>query len=194
MLDSSSERELNAVHSEHLKNLQSDMWRRYQLSKHLAKEDHPYHKFSTGDKTTLTSPNLREMLFNFYNSHYSANVMKLVVYGQDDVEVLAQSVLQKFSEVKNHQFGKFQIDGHPYGEKALQKIIKIVPVKDRRVLELTWLLTNQAPHYRYPPSKYVSHILGHEGKGSLLSFLISAGLATALSAGGSDSYNSYSEL
>lgn len=192
MLDSSSERELNAVHSEHSKNLQNDIWRRYQLSKHLSKDDHPYHKFSTGDKSTLASPNLREMLFSFYNSHYSANIMKLVVYGQDDLDVLAQSVIEKFSEVKNHQFAKFQIEGHPYGERALGKIIKIVPVKDRRVLELTWLLTNQAAHYRYAPSKYVSHILGHEGKGSLLSFLISAGLATALSAGGSDSYNSYS--
>lgn len=79
------------------------------MSKHLAKEEHPYHKFSTGDKTTLANPNLREMLFNFYNSHYSANIMKLVVYGQEDVDVLAKSVLEKFKDVKNNQFGKFQI-------------------------------------------------------------------------------------
>jgi len=70
----------------------------------------------------------------------------------------------------------------------------LVPVKDKRVLELTWFLTDQTPHYRNSPSKYASHILGHEGKGSLLSFLISQGLATALSAGGSDSYECYSEF
>lgn len=32
------------------------------------------------------------MLFKFYNSHYSSNLMKLVVYGQDDIEKLAKSV------------------------------------------------------------------------------------------------------
>lgn len=32
------------------------------------------------------------MLFNFYNSNYSSNLMKLVVYGQDDIESLAKSV------------------------------------------------------------------------------------------------------
>ena len=69
-----------------------------------------------------------------------------------------------------------------------------MPVKDKRVLELNWIVSNQAQHYKYPPSKYVSHLLGHEGKGSLLSFLISEGLATSLSAGGSDSYDCYSEF
>lgn len=85
MLDASSERELNAVHSEHSKNLQNDSWRKYQLSKFLSKPGHPYTKFSTGDKTTLSNPNLREMLLNFYNSNYSSNLMKLVVYGKSDV-------------------------------------------------------------------------------------------------------------
>jgi insulysin len=92
MLDSSSERELNAVHSEHSKNLQNDSWRKFQLSKCLAKAGHPYSKFSTGDKSSLSNPNLREMLFKFYNAHYSANIMKLVIYGQQDVETLTRAV------------------------------------------------------------------------------------------------------
>ena len=83
---------MNAVHSEHSKNLQSDPWRKYQLTKHLAKPGHPYNKFSTGNKESLSNPNLREMLFNFYKSKYSANLMKLVVYGQSDIDVLTKEV------------------------------------------------------------------------------------------------------
>jgi insulysin len=90
MLDSSSERELNAVHSEHSKNLLNDSWRKFQLSKFLAKAGHPYSKFSTGDKNSLSNPNLREMLFDFYNANYSANLMKLVVYGQLDIDTLTK--------------------------------------------------------------------------------------------------------
>lgn len=70
--------------------MQNDTWRKYQLSKYLAKPGHPYNKFSTGDKSTLSNPNLREMLFNFYKANYSANLMKLTVYGQSDVETLAK--------------------------------------------------------------------------------------------------------
>ena len=120
--------------------------------------------------------------------------MKLVVYGQDDIESLTKSVEQKFNDVPNKQNKPFKIIEHPFDEKTLGKVIKIVPVKDRRVLEITWLLKDQSSQYRHPPSKYISHILGHEGKGSLLSFLISQGLATSLSAGGSDSYKAYSEF
>lgn len=41
---------------------------------------------------------------------------------------------------------------------------------------------------------YLSHLLGHEGKGSLLSFLISEGLATSLSASYDDAFSCFSEF
>lgn len=73
---------MNAVHSEHTKNILNDLWRDFQIWKNSTKKDHPLNKFSTGDKTTLNVPNVREKLFNFYKQNYSANLMKLVVYGK----------------------------------------------------------------------------------------------------------------
>jgi insulysin len=55
-------------------------------------------------------------------------------------------------------------------------------------------LNDKSKYYENPPSTYLSYIVGHEGKGSLLSFLISEGLATGLSAGGSDAFSLYSEF
>lgn len=46
-------RELNAVDSEHKKNHQSDVWRVFQLNKHLSKPGHPWSKFGTGNKDSL---------------------------------------------------------------------------------------------------------------------------------------------
>lgn len=46
---SATEREVNAVNSENMKNLQSDMWRLHQLEKSTAKADHDFAKFSTGN-------------------------------------------------------------------------------------------------------------------------------------------------
>lgn len=97
MNESSSERQLNAVDSEHSKNLQNDEWRKFQLSKHISKKDHPYNKFSTGDKTTLTNPNLRKMLLDFYNQNYSSNLMKLTVYSNENPDNLTEWIKDMFS-------------------------------------------------------------------------------------------------
>lgn len=51
---SSTLRELNAVDSENKKNLQSDMWRIFQVNKHLTRPGHPWRKFGTGNKASLT--------------------------------------------------------------------------------------------------------------------------------------------
>lgn len=81
--ESSTLREINAVDSENKKNLQSDSWRQDQLLKSLSKSDHPFHSFSTGNLDTLkTTPelhglNIRDLMIQFYNTHYSANRMKV---------------------------------------------------------------------------------------------------------------------
>ena len=40
-----TEREMNAVNSEHQKNLQSDGWRQWQLFKSSCKQDHPFNRY-----------------------------------------------------------------------------------------------------------------------------------------------------
>eukprot|EP00959_Pyramimonas_sp_CCMP1952_P162035 3387819-Pyramimonas_sp.AAC.1 len=48
-------------------------------------------------------------------------------------------------------------------------------------------LPSQFEHYTRKPDEYISHLIGHEGSGSLLSALKDKGWATKLSAGVSDS-------
>lgn len=43
-----TDRELNAVNSEHEKNIPNDTWRLDQLDKHTGDPKHPYSKFGTG--------------------------------------------------------------------------------------------------------------------------------------------------
>ncbi|KAI0032813.1 Metalloenzyme, LuxS/M16 peptidase-like protein [Vararia minispora EC-137] len=47
-------RELNAVDSENKKNQQNDLWRTYQVNKHLSKPGHVWSKFGSGNKESLT--------------------------------------------------------------------------------------------------------------------------------------------
>jgi insulysin len=102
---SCTEREANAVNSEHNKNLQSDMWRFYQLEKHLSSPNHPYHKFGTGTRETLWDGPRREgrdpraELIDWWKEMYCAKRMKLVLMGRESLDTLEGWVRQRFEGV-----------------------------------------------------------------------------------------------
>ena len=60
---------------------------------------------------------------------------------------------------------------------------QVVPVKDVHIIRLTWALPPVVAHYHSKPDEYASHLLGHEGAGSVLAELKRRGIATSLVAG-----------
>ncbi|KAJ3343860.1 Insulinase (Peptidase M16) [Gonapodya sp. JEL0774] len=189
--ESCTEREMKAVDSEHKKNLQLDAWRLYQLDKTLSSPHHPYHKFGTGSlETLLTVPqskgvDVRQRLFSFHRKYYSANIMKLVVVGKESLDELTAMVVEQFAAVKNMDISVPAFEGGPLTEEFLLKRILVKPVKDFRQLEITFPFPDELKWFRSRPGSYISHLLGHESEGSILSLLKSLGWANALSAGSS---------
>jgi hypothetical protein len=43
-------------------------------------------------------------------------------------------VKEKFSDVKLNDFEKYKVNEHPFDDKTLGKLIKLIPVKDKRTL------------------------------------------------------------
>jgi len=177
-----TEREMNAVDSEHSKNLMSDSWRKYQLFRSTSKKGHPFNKFGTGNKETLSHPTIREDLLAFYKKYYSANIMKLCVYGKEDLDTLEKWTREMFSDVKNHDTVLPKIEEIPFDKEHLGTLWKVVPIEDSDYLEIQWVTENINPYYRDNPGHYITTLIGHEGKNSLLSYLIDEGLALELSA------------
>ncbi|CAD5115557.1 DgyrCDS4521 [Dimorphilus gyrociliatus] len=186
---SATDREVNAVNSENMKNLQSDMWRLHQLEKSTAKPDHDFAKFSTGSKETLeTIPlskglKVRDELLKFHQKYYSSNIMGLCVVGKESLEELTEMVVPLFGDVKNKSVDIPEWKDHPYGPEQLKKLIKIVPVKDIRNLYVNWPIPDLRNHYRSNPGHYLGHLIGHEGPGSLLSELKEKGWVNELVGG-----------
>lgn len=91
--ESATDREVNAVDSEHVKNIPIDAWRISQLENSTSNPNHAYSKFGTGNIETLdTIPKekgiqVREELLKFHNKWYSSNLMSLAVLGQGTSEV-----------------------------------------------------------------------------------------------------------
>ncbi|KAH9648316.1 Insulin-degrading enzyme-like 1 (peroxisomal) [Citrus sinensis] len=181
-------REIKAVHSENQKNLLSDVWRINQLWKHLSSEDHPYHKFSTGNWETLEvrprakGLDTRHELIKFYNEHYSSNLMHLVVYSKESVDKIQGLVENKFQDIRNTDRNRFRFPGQPCTSEHLQILVRAVPIRQGHKLRIGWPITPSIHHYKEAPGRYISHLIGHESEGSLFYILKTLGWATSLAA------------
>lgn len=189
-LQETLDRELHAVDSENKKNLQSDLWRLNQLSKSLSNTKHPYHKFSSGNLKTLKEwPSsqgieIRDEFMKFHAEQYSANRMKLVILGRESLDTLEAWAAEFFSDIKNQDLPLLRWDDvHPFSEDHLGQQVFAKPVMDDRVLELVFPYPDESEIYDSHPGAYITHLIGHEGPGSILSYLRNKGWANELSAG-----------
>ncbi|XP_067091869.1 insulin-degrading enzyme isoform X1 [Osmerus mordax] len=187
--ESCKDREVNAVDSEHEKNLMNDAWRLFQLEKATGNPDHPFSKFGTGNKLTLeTRPSkdgidIRQELLKFHSTYYSANLMGLCVLGRESLDELTSMVVKLFGEVENKNVPVPEFHEHPFQEEHLRQYYKVVPIKDIRNLYVTFPIPDLQKYYKSNPGHYLGHLIGHEGPGSLLSELKSKGWVNTLVGG-----------
>jgi len=197
---SSTERELNAIESENAKNLQSDGFRLYQIEKGRANPDHPFSKFFTGNRKTLLVDtkergiNLRDQLLQFWEKYYSSNQMTLAVVAPQSLAQLKPLVKAAFSDIPNRKANppedQWVRSVPPFSDNSsipgMGSLLEVVPVSDSRVLTMVWPIVyasqEEVEVFRFEnPLAYVSHVLGHEGPNSLLSYLKNQGWANSLS-------------
>ncbi|XP_039282845.1 insulin-degrading enzyme isoform X2 [Nilaparvata lugens] len=187
--ESATDREVKAVNSEHEKNVSNDSWRMDQMDKSTSKPDHPYNHFGTGNKETLVrlpkeqGIDIREELLKFHSKWYSSNIMSLCVLGKDDLDTLEKLVVDLFSATENKHVEVAEWLDHPYGPDQLKSKGFIVPVKDLRNLNILFPIPDLTEHYKASPGGFLTHLIGHEGSGSLLSALKAAGWCSNLSCG-----------
>lgn len=169
------EREL--IESEFQMALPSDDSRLSQLLCSLAEKSNPAHKFMWGNLITLRDrvkdDELYRAVHEFRKQHYSANKMTLVVQARLPVETLESWVVECFSDIPNNNMppDKFDTNGSPFNEKDFHKLYIVEPIKDINSLCLTWVLPSTQHQYKSKPLSYLSWVVGHEGKGSLISYL-----------------------
>ncbi|KAJ7723946.1 Metalloenzyme, LuxS/M16 peptidase-like protein, partial [Mycena maculata] len=226
-------RELNAVDSEHKKNHQADMWRIFQLSKHLSVPGHPWRKFGSGNRESLTdaakklkakgrletqqnghlapssipsrlsspTPSVssvdsseveadggtvgretRRRLMEWWSKEYCASRMRLCVLGNQSLDDLAVLASTLFSPIPNRGVDPLpMVASSPVGPDQRGTLVAVQTIMTFHALEISFPLEWQAPFWRHKPMSFVSHFVGHEGPGSIHSYLKGKGWITALS-------------
>jgi insulysin len=195
--ESATEREMKAVDSEYSKNLQKDSWRYDQFERSKLNPDHPASKLGIGNIQTLKEVpeakgiNIRNELLAFHAKYYSANLMRLVVLGKESLDLLQQWVTEKYGEIANSNR-----DPEPEVLKTKEgglipvllpsqtkKVFSFVPVGELMEVRMSFALPSLNKYYHKKPEDYLSHLIGHEGEGSILALLKSKGWANELISG-----------
>ena len=179
-------RERNAVESEYQLKLKSDNRRQWDVLREIVNPQHPLSKFTVGNNQTLVDGEnglLRDQLIKMYNHYYSANLMTLVVLGNESIDKLQTIVEDQFRPVANNNrviepYNVPLIESNRLPIKASVK-----PLKELRELSLLFELPQQDRNWKVKPAMYLGEMIGYEGQGSLLQALKEKGWAESLSAG-----------
>jgi secreted Zn-dependent insulinase-like peptidase len=184
-------RERGVVHAEFEMRTQRDVVRHWAAMRHAYNPKHPSSKFVTGTEKTLEG-DVRPDLIEFFNENYSANLMNLVVLGREPVDELQKWVVEIFSVIKDSDADVLEITEPLFADGSLPALLKVRTLKNNPSLTLTFPVPDLEPYWRESPDGYISNLLGHEGKGSLLSELKAEGWADGLYVSpGNPGINSY---
>ena len=167
--------------------------------KSLAREDHPFSKFGTGNSETLKDDPakgivVRDSLLKFHAEFYSASVMTLCMYGVESLDDLQELAVTCFSGIKNTGISAPVFPGAPYAPASLGRELHVVPIKDSRSLDFCFPLPPILEHWSSKPVNYISHLLGHESAGSVIALLKAKNLGNDLFAGTARSCSDWSSF
>lgn len=186
-------RERKAVHSEFQMALPEDASRVQQLFASFASEGHPMGKFTWGNETTLNveipDEELHKKLHDLRLRFYSARNMTLAIQSRHSLDMLQEFVCKIFSEVPDSGIPRPAYTQYefPFPTEKLHRLYRVIPMKDYHSVEINWALPSLLNYYRTKPLHYISHLIGHEGRGSILSYLKKKVWAVGLYSGNDES-------
>ncbi|ABM05163.1 pitrilysin, Metallo peptidase, MEROPS family M16A [Psychromonas ingrahamii 37] len=188
-----ADKERNTVYAEHKTYFDNDMRKFYALQHYTLNPDHPTARFSTGNLTTLKDKpgsKLQDELVNFFETYYSANLMKVALTSPRSIVDLQQMAELYLSQIPNKKATKPVIVSPMLTAKELAISVAIKPTANIKLLQVNFLIPSVQDEYMYQPGGYISRLLGSDHEGGLSNQLQKAGLVESVMAG---FYGSFSE-
>ena len=111
--------------------------------------------------------------------------MNLCIVGNHELDAMEAMMRRHFEDVPDKKLELRDFTNDPlFGNDVIGHLIQFVPVKDTKMLTITWpKLPSVKEYWDGNPLNYLAHSLGDEGKHSLLSELIKQDLAVKVMAG-----------
>ena len=179
------DKEMKAVASEFQKSYNADGWKEFQILRTISDPESIFNKFLCGNEDTLRKDDIYEQLKRYHKECYSSNIMTLSIY-HDDIASIQDEVCALFKDIVNKNVPEFNYleKPFPYGKSHTSKLVEYKSVKKEKKLSFMWFLKPMQKHFKNPPLKLLSHLIGHESEGSIHSILMEENLIYSISAYG----------
>ena len=181
----SVEREINAINSEHMKNLSNDMWATRQIIYTLANKDSSINRFTTGNFNTLQSNNikkLREEMIKFYNSYYCSDNMYLTIISKNDVKKTEKYIKEYFSSIPvktSYNIKNYNINITNYNIKNEE--YTMIPTSLSSNIIYFWEVDTFEKFLLNKAINIISDVIENDSINNLQNVLKKAGLANSIS-------------
>ncbi|HEY0891650.1 MAG TPA: insulinase family protein [Cellvibrio sp.] len=180
-----SDKERNAVNNEWSLQKAQDGWNLFALQGFTANPESPAAKFNIGNLDTLQDKPgsvLQEELKKFYDSYYSANIMKLTLVGKQSLPELKALAEKHFSSIPNKNVTLPEVTVPGLTKTEMGKSIHYKPIKDLKALYVDFPVKSNKHQWRLKPNEYVRNLITSEEQGTLGEQLRSKGLVKMITA------------
>jgi insulysin len=173
--------EVNAVVSEHSKNVLDPTWYCQSVMLSLANPRSPLHLFHTGDKSTLQNlgaENLTSELVSYFNRNYCPPRMKLVTFCSDDFKTQLQQAKQTFGKIPKNGITGMCSEAKQdfkapdaFDESRMGKFVLVQGTTGFASLRILFPMDDQSAWTKSHPLSYISHMMSYGGENGLTSVL-----------------------
>lgn len=180
-----SDKERNAVNNEWSLQKAQDGWNLFALQGFTANPESPAAKFNIGNLDTLQDkPDsvLQEELKKFYDSYYSANIMKLTLVGKQSLPELKALAEKHFSSIPNKNVTLPDVTVPGLTKAQMGQSIHYKPIKELKALYVDFPVKSNKQQWRLKPNEYVRNLITSEEQGTLGEQLRSKGLVKMITA------------
>jgi len=139
-----------------------------------ANGEHPSQQISVGNLQTLVDqPDqpLYQSMREFYDRYYSANLMKLVIFGKSDLDTLQTQAEKFFASIANKKTERTQVSVRGLTDSELAQHIYYVPQKPMRRLHLEFAIDDNSDQWRVKPNDYLANLISSEEPGTVAAVL-----------------------
>ena len=206
------ESEINPVNNEFVDAFMDDEIRFHQLLASLVKKGHPASQFFYGNYKSLLEGRdvneVRNRMAAFFEQHYKASRMSLVVQSQeslDAVEKLVRSYFSNLPTAPNNDPTPEQLNeaelirdllsntnvfakpDYPFVKETMNHLYVVEPIEDANTLKLIYCFPPLVHLHKLKPLHTLASILGYEGTNSLIRYLIKKKLVLEFLVGADES-------
>jgi len=173
-------REINAVDSEHKKNIHKDFWKKFQLMLYLANPDSFTNQFITGSLNTLDKSDIREQVIKFYEKYYIPENISICVGSSQTIEEIEKMIVNTFGHIpKSLQHNKLTIT-KPFYSINSNKSYHLKSLSTIYELLYIWEIPSQENYMRTKDFLVFEKILTNESTNSLFFYLKNLGYINSI--------------